>query len=244
MSNLLVIVEWSTVVVTLVMMASGLPGCLKMYKERSTGNVPYVMFLLLAIVSALSLQYAMMIQNNALVLLNVVAVLVWGFYCATYIVVSQPKTMAVLKFLAVMGIYSGNVYYLRIIPTKAVLPTLSNYLIVWCIIAYVIPLEDVMTMIREKSNKSCDMALLSAGTLSGAVWTFYGYLLTDNAIFVPSLVALAVSIVKFIVYFFYDLQRPQGKAIQSNGTTNGKKNTNFQNGLNGVKARKGLRKRN
>ncbi|RUS76287.1 hypothetical protein EGW08_015959, partial [Elysia chlorotica] len=196
------------------------PGCLKMYKEKSTGNVPYVLFLLFAVVSALSLQYALMIQNNALVLLNVIAVLVWGFYCATYIVVSQPKTMATLKFLAIMGIYSGNLYYLRIVPAKAVLPTLGNYLIVWCTIANAMPLKDVMTMLREKSNKSCDMALLSAGALNGGVWSYYGYLLSDNAIFIPSLVALAVSILKFIVYFFYELPSPHWKTIHSNGAIN------------------------
>lgn len=242
MSSLLVIVEWSTVVVTLVMMASGLPGCLKMYKKKDTRNVPYLMFLLLAIVSALSLQYALMIQNKALTLLNLVSVLVWGAYCAIYILVSQAKTTAVLKFLAVIGIYSGNMYYLRIIPTKAILPTLGNYLIVWCIIVYVIPLEDVMIMIREKSNESCDMALLSAGTLSGVVWTFYGYLLNDNAIFIPSLVNLAVNLVKFIVYFYCEVQ---GSSQKEFSTATEKNEAEVQDEFyNNNKPRVGLRKRN
>ncbi|GFR64899.1 sugar transporter SWEET [Elysia marginata] len=246
MSSLLVIVEWSTVVVSLVMMASGLPGCLKMYKERSTRNVPYVMFLLLVIVSALSLQYALMIQNKALILLNLVSVLVWGFYCAIYVVVSQAKTKAVLKFLAVMGLYTGNIYYLRIIPTKAVLPALGNYLIVWCTVVYVIPLEDVITMIREKSNNSCDMSLLSAGTLSGVVWSFYGYLLKDSAILVPSLVGLAVSLVKLIVYFYCELSGASNKSFHSNGTgtVNGKKKSEFENGSYNIRPREDLRKRN
>ncbi|GFO30670.1 sugar transporter sweet [Plakobranchus ocellatus] len=240
-SLLLTIVEWSTVGMTLAMMASGLPGCLKMYRQRNASNAPYLLFIIFTVVSALSLQYALMIQNNALVLLNVVSVLVWSLYCAIYLLVCQDKSIAMLKLCGLAGLYSANVYYLRVIPASTVLPTLGKYLTVWCIVVYVLPLKDVLIMIRAKSNKSCDMAMLVSSMLSGAVWSFYGYLLNDSAIFIPSLVGVAVSGIKFYVYFLYGAEEPPKEVIHSKTVSNGYINAEFHKGLYGIRPRQDLK---
>jgi uncharacterized protein with PQ loop repeat len=207
--DLITVVEWATVAVTFIMMASGLPVCLSMYKQRSTTNVPYLLFLVSALVSSLGLQYGILLHNNTLTLINVVAVLVWGTYVIVYILVSKSKTTPLIKLVAVIGIYSAHLYYLTTLSATDVIPTVGKYLLVWCTILCIVPAQEIVTMVEEKSTNCCDLPLLFGGTLNAGVWYLYGILVGDANIYLPNIPALFVSAVKFLLMFLYGLPAPK-----------------------------------
>ncbi|BFY98472.1 hypothetical protein BsWGS_01512 [Bradybaena similaris] len=202
---LMTVVEWATVIVTFILMGSGLPVCVTMYKRRSVANVPYLLFLISEFVSIIGLHYGILMTNTTLIIINAVAVLVWGAYVAIYILVSKSKSTPVLKLVAVVGMYLAHFYYLTVLKESDVVPTLGSYLLIWCTILCVIPVEEVVTMVQEKSTKCCDLPLLFGGTLSAFVWFLYGYLLNDANIYFPNVPALVISSIKFILMFVYGL---------------------------------------
>uniref|UniRef100_A0A0B7A730 Sugar transporter SWEET n=1 Tax=Arion vulgaris TaxID=1028688 RepID=A0A0B7A730_9EUPU len=222
--DLLTVVEWATVVVTFIMMASGMPVCVSMYKKRSVANVPYLLFLISTFVSSLGLQYGILIGNSTLTLINVVSVCVWGAYVSTYILVSKSKVTPLLKLLAVAGLYSAHLYYLTILPSNDVVLTVGKYLLFWCTILCVIPANEIVTMVQEKSTKCCNLPLLFGGTLSGVVWYLYGYLMDDATIYFPNIPALLVSSVKFFLMFIYGLPSKQTAKNSSSAVTRDSQN--------------------
>ncbi|CAG5115390.1 unnamed protein product [Candidula unifasciata] len=203
--GLLSVVEWATVIVTFIMMGSGLPVCVSMYKNKSIANVPYLLFLISTFVSFLGLHYGILITNNALIVINGVAVLVWGAYVVVYILVSKSKLTPMLKLIAVVGLYAAHFHYLTELPKSDVVPVLGSYLLIWCTILCVIPADEIVTMVKEKSTNCCNLQLLFGGTLNGFVWFLYGFLLNDANIYFPNIPALIISGIKFLLMFLYGL---------------------------------------
>ncbi|XP_005099449.1 sugar transporter SWEET1 isoform X1 [Aplysia californica] len=237
------IVEWATVVVTFVMIGSGSPICINMYKQKSTRNVPYLLFLISAFVSTVSLQYGLVIKNSVLILINVVAVLVWGLYISVYILVSKSKTLPLVKLMSVVLLYWGHLLYLESVPKKDVISTLGVFLIVWCVVAYLIPALDILTMVREKSAASCDLSLLLGGTLSASVWYLYGVLVEDVNIYLPCIIGLVVSGIKFFLMLLYRSGPKKSTTTEFSKVRGGDKATEFHEEVYRVSSRDGLRQR-
>ncbi|CAG5134491.1 unnamed protein product [Candidula unifasciata] len=207
--DLLTVVEASTVLVAFVMMGSGLPICLNMYKRRSTENVPYILFLISVFLSLLGLQYGILMGNKLLILINLAGVVVWGAYTAIFILVSSPKSQPLFRLLAVIGLYLAHLYYLSTLPSTDHLSTVGKYMMVWCLIISIVPAGEIYTIIQTKSTNCCDLSLLCGGTLNVTVWCLYGFLVNDINIYFPTIPGLLISLIKIALLLLYGLPSSQ-----------------------------------
>ncbi|XP_059154191.1 uncharacterized protein LOC131939728 [Physella acuta] len=205
-SVLLSIVEYATIGVSFIMMGSGVPGCVKMYKTKETKNVPLSMYLIFALINLLSLQYGKLLQNSTLILINVVGLSVWGTCIFIYILVSNPKTTPLLKLFTLIGLYMSKMYYLSIIPQTEVVPTLGSYLMFWCIMLSVIPVLEIIKIVSERSATCCDKSIMFGATLSASVWCSYGVLISDINIYAPNFLGLVINGIKIILVFVFGTQ--------------------------------------
>ncbi|BFZ01514.1 hypothetical protein BsWGS_04553 [Bradybaena similaris] len=230
-SILFTVVETSTVLVTFVMMASGLPACLNMYKRRSTANVPYLLFLISVFLSTLGLQYGIMMGNKTLVLINMVGVIVWGSYIAIYILVSKPKSQPVFRLLAVIALYLAHLYYLTTLPSADRVSTVGKYMLTWCLMISLVQAGEIFTIVRTKSTKGCDVSLLCGATLNVTVWFLYGFLVNDINIYFPTIPGLLISLIKIALILLYGL--PSGEPIAEGAPSDDTSRKNQAQVLNG-----------
>uniref|UniRef100_A0A0B7BES1 Sugar transporter SWEET n=1 Tax=Arion vulgaris TaxID=1028688 RepID=A0A0B7BES1_9EUPU len=208
--DLITIVEWATLILAFVMMASGLPICLNMYRNKSTANVPYLLFLVVEFVCNLGLQYAIAVGNTTLIILNAVSAIVWGTYIGVYILVSKSKSKPLAMLFSVVGLFCAHIYYLTTVPSNEYLPTIGKYMMVWCTSIGIIPAGEIYTIIQEKSTNCCNMSMMIGGTLNASVMCFYGYLMNDIYISLPTVPGLLVNFIKIILIFRYGL--PSGQS--------------------------------
>jgi len=245
--DLISVVEYATIVVTLIMIASGAPTCINMYNKRSTRNVPYMLFLVSMFLSAICLQYGMVIKNQVIILINIISLLVWGLYSCVYVLVSKSKTLPMMKMMLTFLLFWVHNLYLNTLPEKDVATTLGLFSVFWCTVCYVMPATDIHTMVKEKSAASCDLSLLVGGTLSAAVWYLYGVLVDDFNIYFPSIPAIIISVIKFFLMMFYG-SGPKPKVVKKSTTrtttTNHNVSTDFHKEVYDVNSRDGLRQRN
>lgn len=203
--NLLTIVEWATIVVTFIVLGSGLPVCINMYKTGSTKNVPYPLFLVYCFVNLLSLKYAIYNSNSTLMTISVVSLAVFGTYIAIFLAVSKSKGGPFTTLTGIIAVYLAHVYYLTMLPSENVVPTIGLYMRLWCTILALLPAMDVVTMLREQSSEACDMPILIATTINASVWYLYGSLSNDINIWAPNVPALILCIIKFILVLYFNL---------------------------------------
>ncbi|KAK0060222.1 sugar transporter SWEET1-like isoform X1 [Biomphalaria pfeifferi] len=206
--DLVTIVGWATILVTFVMMGSGIPACLRMLKNKTTENVPYALFLLFAFVGLLGFQYAMLIENKTLAFINLTSVMVWGAYASIYLYVTKQKTQAVKYFLVAVILYAAQYLYLNQFPQSEVTETLGFFMLICCLLLNILPAVDCVTILKEKSGDCCDLSMLLGGTLCAITWCLYGSLVKNFNIYFPSIPGLLISIVKLILVVYY------GKSIK------------------------------
>ncbi|XP_005099450.1 bidirectional sugar transporter SWEET9 isoform X2 [Aplysia californica] len=152
-------------------------------------------------------------------------------------------TLPLVKLMSVVLLYWGHLLYLESVPKKDVISTLGVFLIVWCVVAYLIPALDILTMVREKSAASCDLSLLLGGTLSASVWYLYGVLVEDVNIYLPCIIGLVVSGIKFFLMLLYRSGPKKSTTTEFSKVRGGDKATEFHEEVYRVSSRDGLRQR-
>ncbi|XP_070203304.1 sugar transporter SWEET1-like isoform X2 [Littorina saxatilis] len=176
-----------------------------MYRTHSTKNVPFILFLVSIMNSVFGLYYGLLVSNSTFVLINVVGVLLWGFYILTYIGVSRSKSGPLTQVLMLTMMLCGHVIYLRLFAPHppALTNTLGLFLFVWSVLLILTPVLDIIHIVQQGSSAGSDVPLMVGGSLCCGAWLAYGYLLKDVFIYGPNVLGLGVNSLKLATMVAY-----------------------------------------
>eukprot|EP00918_Siedleckia_nematoides_P106264 GHVU01231917.1.p1 GENE.GHVU01231917.1~~GHVU01231917.1.p1 ORF type:complete len:214 (-),score=5.75 GHVU01231917.1:267-908(-) len=201
----LLVMEWITILVTLFMFMTGLPGCLDMYKTGDTKNVPYIIFLLSAISCIGMLHYGLMQQNGTLIFLNGVGAFLNVLYVIMYIAAVQSKSRSVL-YLGLSGVYFAALYYWlyqHVIHPPDVEDLIGNSAGIITAIVFTMPITEVIDNFQNKNADGIPLVMILGMLACGASWLTYGLMLNDVNIYAPNIPGLFVSIAKLYAIQLY-----------------------------------------
>ncbi|ESP01253.1 hypothetical protein LOTGIDRAFT_157427 [Lottia gigantea] len=202
--ELMTAVEYWTTAVTFLMMASGLPPCYNMYKNKSTKNIPFIFFLISEMNSLFGACYGTLSGNYIVFIINVVGFLLWGFYIIVYVFVSKTKVRSIGMVLIMMIVCGSHLKYVSTFTQhKEMTSMLGQILFVWSIILLLTPALDIIAVIQQGTSEGMSVSLLIGCALSSLSWLLYGYMLKDLYIYGPNIPGTVVNIGKFIALFCY-----------------------------------------
>ncbi|XP_046551527.1 sugar transporter SWEET1-like isoform X1 [Haliotis rubra] len=205
------IVEWSTIIFTILMMMSGIPPCVSMYKTQETKNIPFFFFLICLMNSMIGLYYGVLIDNGMLKMLNILGTALWGIYIFVYILVAQVKSDAVSKVTGMFALFLSHVVYLVYIVQRhdEMVAWLGSMLFVWTNVLVIVPAWDIVEVVRRKSSEGVSVSVLMGGLMCSFVWLLYGYLLNDFNIYAPNIPGVIINVTRLVLLIAY---RGGGKA--------------------------------
>ncbi|EGF81946.1 hypothetical protein BATDEDRAFT_16153 [Batrachochytrium dendrobatidis JAM81] len=97
-------------------------------------------------------------------------------------------------------------------PSKTVLGSVCVFILV---IFYASPLSDLASVIRSRDASSINPILGFCSLLNGALWTGYGFAISDPFIWAPNVVGVVLSIVQLFLCFLF---RGNKSTVNSQGT--------------------------
>lgn len=204
-SVLLETVQVLTTFLTFFLMACGMPSCVRMYKTKSTKNVPFIFFLINAFCGTIGLYYGLVVGNRTFILINVVGIILWGFYILVYISITKSKRKPLTQLLASIALLFLHGMYLRLFAPLPPAQTniLGIFLFVWSLLLLLSPILEIMEIVHEGTSRGSDVAMLVGGTLCCIAWFLYGFLLGDVYVYGPNIVGLLVYTAKVITIVAY-----------------------------------------
>ncbi|XP_071107984.1 sugar transporter SWEET1-like [Haliotis cracherodii] len=199
------IVEWSTIIFTILMMMSGIPPCIAMYKTKDTKHIPFFFFLICLMNSMIGLYYGLLIDNGMLKMLNFVGTSLWATYIFVYILVSKVKSEPVTKVTGMFALFLSHLVYLVYIVQQhdEVVARLGSMLFLWTIVLVCLPAMEIVEVVRRKSSEGVSLSLLMGGLMCSFVWLLYGYMLNDFNIYAPNIPGVIINVTRLVLLITY-----------------------------------------
>jgi len=203
--DLMKVMESITLLVTVGMFMTGLSPCLKMYKTKSTKNVPFPIFLMSAVSCLGMFHYGIMMGNPILVFLNSIGAVMQSLYVSLYLMIVKSKTKP-LFFLLLAVIYDIALYSyiytaLHVESERADKIGMCSSLITTCIMC--LPALEVVQNVRQKNADGMPLIMLVGGMCCSSCWLIYGMMLGDPNIYTPNIPGLMIGSAKISMIILY-----------------------------------------
>jgi len=199
-------------VVTIAMFSSGIPECLQMRKEKSTGNVAYLPYLMTCVNCVAWMSYGKLNGNMTLIMVNAVGATLQIIYLAVFLSVAKEKTPLVRKsVITFTSLWLINMSIRSSMSDKTAVEVFGTICCVITVLMFVSPLAELKTVTANKSTATLSFPLTVTSFLCGFFWTLYGFAMSDNYIIIPNILGLATSLVRF--YLFQKYPSTSGKPV-------------------------------
>jgi len=199
------IMETVTLLVTVGMFMTGISPCLKMYKTKSTKNVPFPIFLLSAVSCLGMFHYGIMMGNPILIFLNSVGAVLQSLYVSMYLLVVKSKTKPlfclVLAVIYDIVLYTYLYMVLQVDSERADKIGMCSSLITTCIMC--LPALEVVQNVRQKNADGMPYIMLVGGMCCSSCWLIYGMMLNDPNIYTPNIPGLLIGSAKLSMIYLY-----------------------------------------
>ncbi|XP_048733383.2 uncharacterized protein LOC125649713 isoform X2 [Ostrea edulis] len=178
-------VELGTEIVTYLMMISGIPACIAVYKSKDPNKMNYV-FCLLGLLNAFAgIVYGQLLQNNSLITINWVCAVFQAVFVLTIILVSQPKskpmTQATMAGLGLLTFYQYLIHV--VVHEKAILNMLGMFMFAVATITWATPALEIRECMKKQSSADISISMLIGGIACASMWLVYGLMLDDFFIY-------------------------------------------------------------
>ncbi|XP_048733382.1 uncharacterized protein LOC125649713 isoform X1 [Ostrea edulis] len=202
-------VELGTEIVTYLMMISGIPACIAVYKSKDPNKMNYV-FCLLGLLNAFAgIVYGQLLQNNSLITINWVCAVFQAVFVLTIILVSQPKskpmTQATMAGLGLLTFYQYLIHV--VVHEKAILNMLGMFMFAVATITWATPALEIRECMKKQSSADISISMLIGGIACASMWLVYGLMLDDFFIYSPNVIGLTTSAGKVMCLMKYSSKK-------------------------------------
>ncbi|XP_054715658.1 sugar transporter SWEET1-like isoform X1 [Uloborus diversus] len=184
---------------------SGLAVCVDICKNRSTGNVSILPFVCSAVSASLWLQYALLINDSVLIMVNFISfILQASCICCYYLYTVQRKTIQKLLLGASIYVFSTHAYAFHWTGKQDIALNITGFLAcLGSIITSGVPLINVKQVFRTRSTETLPFSIIFATFVVTVLWFFYGILIQDFFIQIPNFLGALLSGFQLCLFAFF-----------------------------------------
>ncbi|CAH1156200.1 unnamed protein product [Phaedon cochleariae] len=191
-------------IVTIAQFFSGVFVCKDIYKKGTTKGTPATPFIGGIVIGSLMLKHGLLLNDAAMLQVNIAAILLNIIYTVFYYLYSPEKYKDVLKPLGIgatlIAIFLGYAeweepsnleYRYGLIVTILMLLLLGS------------PLLDVKEIIQKQDASAIPFPLTFMGTIVTFLWLLYGVILLNDFMIIQNVIGFALCLVQLILIFRY-----------------------------------------
>ncbi|XP_050304637.1 sugar transporter SWEET1 [Anthonomus grandis grandis] len=190
--------------VTIVQFFSGSLICKDIYKKGTTRGFNANLFIGGATIGLLNLKFGYLLKDEAMIKVNIAAVILNFLYLMVYYKYAENKSNEVLKpvgyavaFLAILLGYS------EIEQTEMIEFRFGMILTILSLILLGFPLLDVKEIITKKDASSIPFPITFMGSIVTLLWLIYGIILQNYFIIFQNVVGCTLCVLQLILIFLY-----------------------------------------
>ncbi|XP_072167220.1 sugar transporter SWEET1-like isoform X1 [Diadema setosum] len=201
----LAILSWICIVTTIGFFLSGIPVFIPIIKSGTTGNTPFLPFLLGFLNAIACLWYGILKDDFTMIVVNVVGSVLHVFYVLAYLLCAKDKAgarqQAVYGITFLLGLY---VYFNHVIKDEALVENqLGLTTCIMVLATNVSPLAELGSAIRERSSESFSAFMAVAMCVTSLAWTLYGALIEDIYVQIPSVPGMVSGITQLALLWTF-----------------------------------------
>lgn len=198
-------------VLTIAAFASGIPTCLKIWKNRSTGANNPAPFLSLMLSCCLWLRYGLLIQDDNMVTINVVGLIFAIAYSLVFLVMADKISLALknlfitivlIAFIVTCAASSSDMIFF-----SGLAACVSS------VVTSASPLAGLGEVMRTKSTESLPFLMIVLGFMVNLVWFIYGVLVGDTFVSCQNLICFAFCSGQLALFAIYPSKSDAKKKV-------------------------------
>jgi len=203
------------------------------YSKKSTGEVPFLPFLITFVNTSLWFGYGRLKQDPTIVLVNAIGVCLSFVYSLIYYYYSLQKQERISllkqakvarykqdfvgKQLAGGLIFLGVIYgYVQLGDEDSSLLHLGFICSLFSILMFGSPLIGMGHVITTRDTSSMSFPLCLMNFLVSALWALFGFRVEDSFIIVPNLIGAVLSVVQLTLFAVYGFPKQEIKMEEFN----------------------------
>jgi len=191
-------------VCTIGMFLSGLDICAKFYKNKTTGEVSPMSFLVGMVMTFVWYNYGQLIGDSNISTVNGTGLILQSLYTLIFYLYTANKTNMTKKIFLVMVLQAAVHFY---ISTGSDVTTNIGLIAASMSVAYCgAPLASVRHVIRTKSADVLPFFLILMTVFVTGLWTVYGTILDDPFVKVPNGLSFLIAVFQLSLFFYYPVQ--------------------------------------
>ncbi|XP_015114981.1 sugar transporter SWEET1 [Diachasma alloeum] len=201
----------SAAICTMAQMLSGTLICRDIYRKGTADGFDPMPFIGGVGMGLLMLQYAFIVNDPAMISVNVFGLTTSLLYVLVFYVYSPKKNelvMTIVKTLGIVGIFLAYAQIENPVTLEFRWGILTTLLLFMLIAA---PLANLGEVIRTKSTEILPFPLIAMGTLVSSLWLLYGIIIDNSFIVVQNVVGLGLYIVQLSLFAIFP-SRPADKS--------------------------------
>ncbi|CAG9764119.1 unnamed protein product [Ceutorhynchus assimilis] len=204
---------------TILQFFAGVPICWEIHKKKSTRGYSALPFIGGTAVGVLFLQYGLILGDQTMVLVNIVAIFLNAVYTGFYYTKAEDKNGEVLKPMAyAVALVAMLIGYIRLESPNNVEFRFGLVLMILMLTLLGVPLLDLREIIRKKDASSIPLPMTVMGAIVTFLWALYGIILHNNFLLVQNLIGFILCCVQLGLIVFYRRSKTETAADQAQGS--------------------------
>ncbi|CAH0556042.1 unnamed protein product [Brassicogethes aeneus] len=183
------------------------------YKKQSTEGIPAIPFIGGIVIGSLTLKYAQILNDPAMLQVNVFAIILNSIYLMVYFAYSKDRVKEVWQPVSV-GVAIAAVFlgYAAVESPANLEFRYGLAVTVLMLLLVASPLMDVAEIISNKDASSIPFPMTLMGSLVSFLWLIYGIILLNNFMIVQNIIGFLLCMVQLVLIQLYP-GKPKNKKI-------------------------------
>lgn len=190
---------------TMLQFLTGMQICMKIRKKGSTGDISAFSFVCGCLGCSLWLRYALLIQDFAMISVNLTGLVLQGCYLIFYYTFCLHRGVVNRQILGLLTIIVTTIYYADYYETDIDI-SLNRLGIVACSASLMFcaaPLSSMAQVMRQKSTDCLPFPLILATFIVSLQWLLYGHIINDRFVQVPNMIGSLLSGFQLSLFVYF-----------------------------------------
>ncbi|KAG5878291.1 hypothetical protein JTB14_033092 [Gonioctena quinquepunctata] len=197
-------------IVTIGQFFSGAFVCKDIYKRGTTNGIPSTPFIGGLVIGSLMLKHALLLNDPAMLQVNIAAIILNIIYTVFYYFHSHEKYQDVLKPLAIAaGVVAIFIGYAELEDPSKLEYRYGLIVTVLMLLLIAAPLLDLKKIVTNKDASSIPFPLTLMGTIVSFLWLLYGIVLMNEFMILQNVIGFILCLVQLVLILIYPT-RPEG----------------------------------
>jgi len=190
-------------VCTIVLFLSGLEMCAKFYKNKTTGDMSPLSFLVGVVMTFVWFTYGKFKEDASLYTVNGIGFILQSCFSLCFYVYAVNKPNILKKLVLVSVILSCIHIFVNVADPEQVRNQMGFLGAALSISFFASPLATIKQVIRTKSAETLPFYQIVMSWIVSGLWTLYGTVIADNFVLMPNFIGFVIATCQLGLFFYY-----------------------------------------